>query len=405
MQSPFPSDDIRAALAAHLEAARHEIVAEWMNAVRADPLIPSTDHLTLSALQDHFPEMLAELIAALRLPKAGVDTPQTRQTGQQHGQARWRYGYRIDEVLREVARVRDIVLARATTFARDNQGDGDNAADIIRRFFDTIAATSAQQFLQEQQAEVLLRSRQLHHAYEQVQAATEQLRTVADSRLRLLRGVSHELRNALHILGLTAQTLLDGTDTEDRSAIAERLGSSATRLQQLLDRLQDFSEILAGEVHLKLERIALPALFAELEERHRPSAQRKNVELECTVPSLFPIVVIDRAKLRAIADILLANAILYTARGFVHARALADGPTRWILRVEDTGAGISPESVPHIFSEFHRRSGQEHHGVGLGLVIARHLANLMDGEITFRPQAGGGGTVFDLHLPNIVPDT
>jgi len=391
---------MRYQLAERLDADRHAITTEWIHAVREDKHIPAADSLTLSMLQDHFPEMFAELVTALVHPPATVNTPETQKTGREHGKTRWRNGYRLDEVLRELARVREIVLKRIRTFCQEAYLAElrEEAEEKSRLFFDTIVAASARQFMQEQQAEVLLRSRQLHHAYEQVQAATEQLRSVAQSRLRLLRGVSHELRNALQAVGLATEALLEGGEVESRRSITADLGLSAGRLQRLLDRLQEFSAILGGETRLKFEPIDLPAFLDRVQHDHQAAARDKGLELNCTPAGDLPAVKTDRAKLRQITDILLSNAILYTDHGTVQLRTTRDEPGRWILHVEDTGVGIDEIDSRLVFSEFHRRGPFENEGIGLGLVIARHLAHLLDGEITFRSTAGEGSS-FQVNLP------
>ncbi|EDY18002.1 histidine kinase [Chthoniobacter flavus Ellin428] len=387
-------------LADRLDADRYEIMTEWIHAVREDKRIPAADSLTLSMLQDHFPEMFAELVTALVQAPAAVNTPETQKTGREHGKTRWRNGYRLDEVLRELARVREIVLKRIRAFCQETNSPElrEAAEEKSRLFFDTIVAASARQFMQEQQAEVLLRSRQLHHAYEQVQAATEQLRSVAQSRLRLLRGVSHELRNALQAVGLATEALIEGDAVESRQSITADLSVSAGRLQRLLDRLQEFSAILAGETRLKLEPIELSVFLDRLQQDHLAAARNKGLELNCTAAGDLPAVKMDGAKLRQIADILLSNAILYTDHGTVQVRTTRDEPGRWILRVEDTGVGIDEINSRLVFSEFHRRGPFENQGLGLGLVIARHLAHLLDGEITFRSAAGEGSS-FQVNLP------
>lgn len=389
----------RLALAESLELNRHDVVTEWTNAVRDDPLIPDADRLTLAALQDHLPELLVELIAVLRDP-ATLNDLETREAAQNHGKARWRNGYRLDEVLRELARVREMVLVRVRAFCdeRNYPALRDDAEENVRRFFDTVVAESARQFMREQEAEVLLRTRQLHSAYEQVEAATDQLRAVAQSRLQLLRGVSHELRNAVQAVNFAATALLQEASRENRNSMSSQLSNSAAQLQRTLDRLQQFSHILTGEVRLHLAKLEPQDFLTSLEKPHRAAAQQKGLEWRCPAPANLPAIIIDHDKLRHIADVLLSNAVAHTAQGSVEVAVRGEGPDRWIFSVADTGVGIDGADAPHVFHEFHRRERTSRRGVGLGLVIARHLARLMEGEITFRSKLGEG-TCFEVHLP------
>jgi len=386
------------ALARWLETYRHEIVTEWINAVRDDAQIPDADQLTLAALQDHLPELLLELIGALRNPGSGQSAA-TRETAREHGDARWRNGYRLDEVLRELARIREIILARVRSYCVEHSVDGlrDEADEKVRRFFDTVVATSARQYIATQEAEMLLRSRQLQHAYEQVQSATDQLRSVAQSRLRLLRGVSHELRNALQAVDFGATALLEQTGVEHRDAICSQLGGNAAHLRRVLDRLQEFSNILAGEVRLQLMQFGVKEFLRSLDKPHRAAAEKKGLTFHCAASGLTAVTM-DADKLRHIADILLANAVAYTERGSIVVTARPDGGDRWILSVDDTGAGIGTGDAQHVFQEFHRSERSSKHGIGLGLAIARHLAHLLDAEITFRSQPGSG-SCFEVTLP------
>ena len=393
-----------AALAGHLQARRDEIINDWTNAVREDAQIPSADRLTLAALEDHFPEMLDELNSVLAHPQVKADAGEIRQTGGEHGKARWRSGYRLDEVLRELARMREILLAESARFAGDDPSaaTGDEAARTIRHFFDTIVATSARQFIQEQQAEVLLRSRQLQHAYEQVQAATEELRELSQSRLRLLRTVSHELRNFLNAVNLAAQSLLEESHPLDRQKLGNSLTRSVVHLQTLLDRLREYSEILAGENHNTIAGVNLAEFLRGLEAKFRPLAERKGLCFESYFLIDDPMVQSDIAKLQEIGANLLSNAINFTSEGVIRLSIAGVDQDRWILRVEDTGTGIEPAGARHIFSEFHYGTdASQRHGIGLGLAITRHVAHLLGGEITFQT-AVGKGRLFEVNLPRCI---
>ena len=110
------------------------------------------------------------------------------------------------------------------------------------------------------------------------------------------------------------------------------------------------------------------------------------------------VITTDSDKLRHIADILLSNAIQCTERGSVEVTIRPDENDRWIFRVADTGVGFDEASARQVFHEFHGRDGASHRGIGLGLVIARHLARLMDGEITFQSKRGEGSQ-FEVNLP------
>jgi signal transduction histidine kinase len=334
-----------------LAANRDRIIEDWLKAVSDDDQIPSADRLSMGSLKDHFPDMLSELIAAVRQGRHDANDSTTRNTGRAHGKTRWQNGYRLDEVLRELARVREIIIDDAMAFCRGRISEKvrENVVQTIRVFFDTIVATSAQQFLQAQDAEVVLRTSQLQNAYEQVQAATEQVRLVSESRLRLLRAVTHELRNALQPVGFAAQALLEESDPENRREIGKQLVGVAGHLQILLDRLRELSKILAGETRVRLEKVDLDELLHDLEERHRFVAESKGLQFQFRRTVDSAEITSDPDKLREIGTNLLSNAIKFTNAGFVHIEIAAADDDRWILRVTDSGCGIDPIESRQLF--------------------------------------------------------
>ncbi len=370
----------------------------------ADEGIPTADKLTMSALEDHFPEMLGELIEMIEGSERATVEKKAPTTAREHGKSRWRQGYRLDEVIRELNRLREMIVEFVERFTEEvfPRHNCEVEVRLLRRFFDTIAATSAQQFAASQEAEVILRTSQLRNAYEQAQAATNELRSVSESRLHLLRGVVHELRNALQPIGLAAVSLLEEPQSTERDAIGQDLAKTGGRLQALLDRLLQYSEILAGEARIRSETFALSELLQDLEEAHQKTAGEKGLALECRSDGMdFDTIHSDREKLLQIGATLIDNAITYTETGSVKIDcAPADRNDRWTLRVTDTGCGIPPEQAQRLFSGFHSDKGS---GLHLGLLLARYLAQLLGGEITVQSEVGRGSQ-FEVNLPRSIED-
>jgi signal transduction histidine kinase len=399
----------RALIASRLSDAREQVVATWMQAITDDSQIPSADRLTFESLRDHFPQMLQELIEDLKQGGGGQVQPdqQTRETGRAHGTGRWKHGYRLDEVLRELVRIRELLIEQITAVRKAPVSEDAivEAVACTRRFFDTIAATSAQEFVRAQDAEAILRARQLEHAYQQVQAATEQLRMTEESRLSLMRGVNHELRNALQPVAFAANALLSEPDPINRAEISSQLARVATRLQKLLERLTHLSGLLSGDARLHPLPVDLDAFVSRLDKEWRPVAAKAGVQFSCSRSASVAEVVSDHDSLQQIAEALLSNAFNHTTAGSVRLEIL--DPTGkddddWILRVTDTGSGIDPIHARHVFHEFHAHTDSQHTGLRLGLLMARHLARLLGGEITFQSRIGEGST-FEARLPRISP--
>jgi signal transduction histidine kinase len=399
-----PTDPGLLLIIRRLESDRERVISDWMEAVRNDETIPSADRLTLAALRDDFPEMLQELIEYLRQGDVTPDSAKTQATGAAHGKGRWRHGYRLDEVLRELARVREMLLEEVEAISESEVSAKVRSTVnlTIRRFFDNIAATSARQFVRAQEGELVLRANQLEHAYQQVHASTDQLRVVAESRLSLLRAVNHELRNGLQPVSYAAQALVVEQDLDNRNEIRLRLERVASRLESLLTRLGELSSILAGEARVRLVTIPLDELIDRLSQEHAPLAEKKGLRFECSVSTKGAEITSDPDKLHEIGHILLSNAITYTSSGSVRVEAIAVDDHRWTLRVTDSGAGIDPLQARNLFQEFHSRDTASPQGLHLGLVLARYLARLLGGDLTFQSTFGKGSS-FELNLPRVSP--
>ena len=391
-----PESAWRAQVAHHVSSRKEAIVREWMNVVAADPEIPSADRLTFSALEDHLPEMLLELAAAIH-HGAEVEEHSIKATSAAHGKARWRNGYRLDEVLRELNRIREMIVGEIRDFLAGNAGaEGESIIREVEHFFCLVAATSAIQFSAAQNGEILLRNRQLEHAYEQVQAATEEVKDVAESRLRLLRAITHVLRNSVQPVVLAATNLKESSKWS--SETDEPLMNSARRLQSLLSTVTELSSLLAGELVLKIEKFRLPDLLESIDSKHRAHAESKGLRFESRLQSQIADVTSDLTKIKAIADELVQNAIKFTDSGFVRVEIADSEEDLWILRVTDSGKGLEPDLARHVFGEIHHQPDVPNAGARLGLVVSRHLARLLQGELTFISTLHEG-SAFQLNLP------
>jgi signal transduction histidine kinase len=192
-----------------------------------------------------------------------------------------------------------------------------NLNRTVLDFFDTIAATSARQFVDAQETELVLRADQLEQAYEQVQAATQRFPSIAESRLTLLRAVTHELRNTIQSVTFTAEALLDEPNLGNRHEISTKLNATANRLQALLDRLVKLSNLLSGKARLRLDQVYFSNLLRDLEKAHRPIAESKGLHFESHGLVGFSHTISDPDRLREIGEILLSNAIKFPTTGFV----------------------------------------------------------------------------------------
>jgi signal transduction histidine kinase len=171
---------------------------------------------------------------------------------------------------------------------------------------------------------------------------------------------------------------------------------------QLVDDLLDISRIVSGKLPIVAEAIELWSVLAAAIETVRPNAAAKDVALVMTphTPSLPAFG--DAARLRQIMWNLLSNALKFTPAGGRIEVALTSVPGEAIVVVEDTGEGIAAELIPYIFERFRQGDAsvtRRHGGLGLGLAIARHLAEAHGGSLTGASDGPGRGARFTLRLP------
>jgi hypothetical protein len=196
-------------LADYICAHRDEITELWINAVHRNPEIGSSENLTFRELVDHLPDLFDDL--ANRLRYAGSEKPkvEAERHSQEHGSHRWRQGYALDELLREIGIIRcTVFLDCVSKFGDENpEFTGEvrhEAKQVIHRFFNEMTIGSAQQFVEEQQSTIRRVNAELKASVEQLNDANRRLEEVGQSRLLLVRTVGHDLGNFLNAIGAAA---------------------------------------------------------------------------------------------------------------------------------------------------------------------------------------------------------
>ena len=231
--------------------------------------------------------------------------------------------------------------------------------------------------------------------------AAEEANRVKDEFLAML---SHELRTPLNaVLGYT-RMLRSGHMSEDKQERAiDTIERNANILSQLVSDVLDVSAIVTGKVQLKASACDLTQIVEAAADVVRPSAEAKELTLRVQVPERPVTVHGDSDRLQQVFWNLLVNAVKFTPTGGRIDMRLDEGPGRHArLIVSDTGCGIRPESLPHIFQRFwqgeHRADGTSS-GLGLGLSLARHFTELHGGTISVSSEGEGHGTTFTVMLP------
>jgi signal transduction histidine kinase len=217
-----------------------------------------------------------------------------------------------------------------------------------------------------------------------------------------LSTVSHELRTPLHaILGWTFLLGSGGLDAAAAKSAIQTIERSARAQSQIIDDLLDVSRIITGKLLLELRPVHLAQVVQAALEAVRPAAEAKEIQLAA---ELDPAVAVtgDPNRLQQVVWNLLSNAVKFTPR---HGRVeigLARVASQAEIRVSDTGIGIAPDFLPHVFDRFRQADSsttRAHGGLGLGLAIARHFVELHGGMVEAASPGPGGGAAFTVRLP------
>lgn len=231
-------------------------------------------------------------------------------------------------------------------------------------------------------------------------AMSRQVAATSRSQRQLLANIAHELRTPLTSVQGYTQALRDGLlpNPDDVHRTLATISSESDRMARLISQLLDLSRLESGQVRLESKPVAISELFARIQSRFQPEARQRGIAL-LAVASTNPVALGDDGRLDQILTNLVANALRYTpSGGEVVLAAVAEAPPHGVhLTVRDTGAGISPEQIEHIFDRF-QRGADDGDGFGLGLAIVRELVELHSGTISVASRLNSG-TTFTIDLP------
>jgi two-component system sensor histidine kinase BaeS len=227
----------------------------------------------------------------------------------------------------------------------------------------------------------------------------ERLERDEDQRRTLLNDVSHELRTPLSVISGNVEAMIDGVHPADEAHLSTILEETRV-MERLIDDLRTVALSEAGTLPLHREPTDVDLLVEEVVRSFAGAAGSGGVTVAAEVPSDLPIVDVDPVRIREVLSNLVANGVRHTPPGgTVVVRGEVAGE-RIVLRVADTGSGIEPELLPHVFDRFAKGAGST--GSGLGLAIARHLAAAHGGSLEVET-TGSGGTTVRLSLPLETP--
>jgi signal transduction histidine kinase len=221
-------------------------------------------------------------------------------------------------------------------------------------------------------------------------------------RRNLVADVAHELRTPLSVIQGNLRAILDDVYTLDKEEVA-RLYEQTRHLSRLVNDLHELAQAEARQLPLNRQPANLNDLVALTGETFAPVAETKGVSLEMILPAQTISLNVDSTRLRQVLHNLLNNALRHTPKGGRIMLNLEPNSEAINLSVSDTGEGIPPDHLPHIFNRFYRADAvrsRESGGTGLGLAIARAIVEAHNGQISAASSgAPGQGSTFTVTFP------
>lgn len=222
-----------------------------------------------------------------------------------------------------------------------------------------------------------------------------QSKRLEEQKARFIASASHELRTP--IANLKTRLYLLKRQPERTSEHLEVAQKAANWLQDLVTDMFDMTRFERGVLPFEREEVIVQELLREVLDYQQPEAERRSVALRLRAPEEPIIFSTDPYRLTQVVSNLLVNAINYTSHDGSVTIHLDAEPERLILTVEDTGEGIAPEALPHLFKPFYR-ARNDGQGVGLGLAIVQEIVRLHQGTIEVKSELGRGSR-FIVTLP------
>ncbi|MEP6718187.1 MAG: PAS domain S-box protein [bacterium] len=218
-----------------------------------------------------------------------------------------------------------------------------------------------------------------------------------------LATLSHELRTPLNAVIGWARMLGSGRLDQDSSTHAlEVIERNAWAQKQIIEDILDVSRVITGKLQLNLTPVDLITIVDAALDAVRPAMEAKDIKIETFIDSSLRLVSGDSDRLQQVIWNILSNAAKFTPAGGKVEIAVGQNNAHVEIKVKDTGPGIDPNFLPHVFERFRQADGsttRTHGGLGLGLAIVRHLVELHGGTIAVDNRDDGPGAMFTVRLP------
>ncbi len=229
----------------------------------------------------------------------------------------------------------------------------------------------------------------------------ERLEEAETLRRNMLADVAHELRTPVTVIQGNLRAILDNVYPLDKEEVA-RLFEQTRHLTRLIDDLRELAQAEASQLSLNMTEVDVAALVKDTAVSYKPIAQNQQIELHAELLGAIPTVQADAARLRQSVHNLVDNALRHTPIGGHISLEVEQVGEAIKIRVKDSGSGMTPEQLSHIFDRFYRADpsrSRESGGSGLGLAIVRAIAKAHGGKVTAVSPGLDQGSTFTLTLP------
>lgn len=254
-------------------------------------------------------------------------------------------------------------------------------------------------------------NRQLHDSMSKQKAMTEEMERMTQTQLQFFTNVSHELRTPLTLIAGPAEQLLeDGTIRGQHRSMLQMIQRNTRILIQLVGEILDFRKVQNNKATLRLNRFALSDELSTWAEDFRAAAARRKITIvvaasgstdTSTANTDGSMIIADRDKIEHVYFNLMSNALKYTPEGGSITTTVEHAAQHFTITVSDTGKGIDPKELPHLFERFYQAQGSIG-GTGIGLSLVKAYVDLHHGTIDAQSEPGKG-TSFVVTLPDTQP--
>ncbi len=286
----------------------------------------------------------------------------------------------------------DDVLGVLEFFSRDLREPDDELLEMVAAIGGQIGQFTKRKRAEEERADLLGRERI-------ARADAENANRLKDE---FLATVSHELRTPLNaVIGWARMLRSETLDPESAAHALEVIERNAWAQKQIIEDILDVSRVITGKLQLNLGPVDLVAIVDAALDAVRPALEAKEIKIETIIDARMCIVSGDPDRLQQVVWNMLSNAAKFTPSGGKIDVRVGHDVSHVQIQVSDTGPGIEPKFLPHVFERFRQADGsttRTHGGLGLGLAIVRHLVELHGGIITAENRTEVPGATFTVKL-------